>query len=383
MDTPELQPPDACYGFEGNSDLYGIGIRIGVYLSWAASVVAALLADRHHNIVDELSDVNTTFILANVIAVIFSAAQRTISSTSDGIFPVDPRKTLWFRFNDSFSRAGSLMRFGIALATASFSAWFAFVGADTLRGEECDYPVFLFGSYSLFGPVRTFLKLYSVLVCIVLGLTYTPVFLLQCPNLIEVVTSSQFRYVLGTFCCFFFCAPCIVRINREDGQGRRRHYAVCFKFVFCLSSTFLKCISFTTNMPREMTSNDLESLQKPTREHVRQCCGSRVDEALFSHDRCIASVLRNHNIILGFIGLATSVLALIVIELTIKLNGIQGVNELAQTSQLIPFIAGCALFLGITRKVIFQEADRFVCPMALIQRYFFGTKADHSLPTLV
>jgi hypothetical protein len=210
----------------------------------------------------------------------YTSEKKTLHKTSDGIFPVDPRKTLWFRFNDSFSRAGSLMRFGIALATASFSAWFAFVGADTLRGEECDYPVFLFGSHSLFGPVRTFLKLYSVLVCIVLRLTYTPVFLLQCPNLIDVVTSSQFRYVLGTFCCFFFCAPCLVRINREDGQGRRPHYAVCFKFVFCLSSTFLKCIGFTTNMPRKMTSNNLESLQKPTREHIRQCCGSRVNEAL-------------------------------------------------------------------------------------------------------
>lgn len=69
----------------------------------------------------------------------------------------------------------------------------------------------------------------------------------------------------------------------------------------------------------------------------------------------VAFILRNHRRIMGLVGLVTSTWTIVVIEMTIKVNDIRGVNELAQTSQLIPFVLGCALFLGTIRRAILQR----------------------------
>jgi hypothetical protein len=63
---------DTCTPFEGNSDLYGLGIRIGVYLQWI-SVWINLLLDPES--AQATYDANSTFVFAIIIATVI-AAQR-------------------------------------------------------------------------------------------------------------------------------------------------------------------------------------------------------------------------------------------------------------------------------------------------------------------
>ncbi|KAH8812416.1 hypothetical protein F5884DRAFT_855713 [Xylogone sp. PMI_703] len=71
-----------CYGFEGNGDLYGIGIRVGVYLSWFATLIANAFVQSR---VSDLSDTNTLFILSNLIALIYASSKQTIQSVESFI----------------------------------------------------------------------------------------------------------------------------------------------------------------------------------------------------------------------------------------------------------------------------------------------------------
>ena len=59
-------PPPACSGFAGNSDFYGLGIRIGIYLQWISSLLTNVLLPR--GISDSL-DTNSIFLFAVFVAV--------------------------------------------------------------------------------------------------------------------------------------------------------------------------------------------------------------------------------------------------------------------------------------------------------------------------
>src|SRR4051812_25170410 len=53
--------PSKCSGFEGNPDLYGLGIRVGVYLQWFSGIIAHSF---HADSVPDLLGTNTIFLMA-------------------------------------------------------------------------------------------------------------------------------------------------------------------------------------------------------------------------------------------------------------------------------------------------------------------------------
>lgn len=69
---------------------------------------------------------------------------------------------------------GTCFRYFIACMAAYYSVWFFFTGADKFRPNGCDSTIFLFGYHSLFGPARTFLKVLSVCLCVLLYIIYMP-----------------------------------------------------------------------------------------------------------------------------------------------------------------------------------------------------------------
>lgn len=78
----------SCTPFEGNSDFYGQGIRIGVYLQWLSAWLSVLLQP---DTAQSILEVNSVFIFAIVIA--------TISAfNSDGIQPIEIYIMLQFCF---------------------------------------------------------------------------------------------------------------------------------------------------------------------------------------------------------------------------------------------------------------------------------------------
>jgi hypothetical protein len=74
--------PNQCV-VNGNSDLYGLGIRLGVYLQWLTS----LIANHHsHEAIRENLETNTLFLLAIFVAAIVATAQDALESAEILIF---------------------------------------------------------------------------------------------------------------------------------------------------------------------------------------------------------------------------------------------------------------------------------------------------------
>jgi hypothetical protein len=137
-------------GFSGNSDLYGLGIRVGVYLQWLASQIAVYF---HLEGSNDLSDAYFIFSIAIMIALFvltFQDAAYTLEIVImaymffGGLFCVQGYRkrreqaapTVWRML------LGNAIIFGISI----FSSWFWTTGrsSDRFIGTPCGTTVFLF-----------------------------------------------------------------------------------------------------------------------------------------------------------------------------------------------------------------------------------------------
>lgn len=111
-ESPKLnQRAPLCPGFDGNSDFYGLGIRLGVYLQWLASWLTNTLTP---NEAGPSHDVNSIFVLAIVVAIITSIA-------SDRIRPVEVYVMLLICFG-YFSTVLSLLGIRLRFLTPASTA---------------------------------------------------------------------------------------------------------------------------------------------------------------------------------------------------------------------------------------------------------------------
>jgi len=176
---------DSQCGFEGQVELYGLGIRLGVYLQWFSS----LLANRFHaHCVPELLATNTIFLLALFIALAIISAQETVRAAEVVILLqfcfgfLTTVSTIWglrvrarilspkeFGNYVYFSLLGSTVRLCLTSAIYSYTIWFWFVGADKLRTPSCQTIVFLFAPVDILGGARIFFKIIAVLTAILFG----------------------------------------------------------------------------------------------------------------------------------------------------------------------------------------------------------------------
>jgi hypothetical protein len=177
----------------GNSDLYGMGIRLGVHFQ----LISTLLAN--HFLPDALGeawDANTIFLLSIFVAVIKSsihinnltapeafvmlqmlfAFQLTVYHIGPSfkwvlfeILTIILSGTItsnmdWFDMVSELGRAqgdvsplGTTMRRFLALAIASYNVWFWFLGSDFLDSDrQCNSSVFLFARVDIHGKLRIF-----------------------------------------------------------------------------------------------------------------------------------------------------------------------------------------------------------------------------------
>ena len=99
---------DTCTPFEGNSDLYGLGIRLGVYLQWISAWISLLLDP---NSAQSIYDTNSVFVFAIMVASLIAAQQGTAA--------IEVYIMLQFRLMSP----GRIAKRGTATATALKSFW--------------------------------------------------------------------------------------------------------------------------------------------------------------------------------------------------------------------------------------------------------------------
>lgn len=153
-DAPPLCP-------DGNSDLYGVGVRAGLYAQWVATLLATLFDPK----------TESTYRIANLIIQwsIFLGL-CTQSEPGDPVIGAVITQYLLFGSLSSltgdgvghFSHFSGIFRIIFYTAVSSYGCWFWFNGIDDMTVEGCPDIAF-FGDVSLHGPFRTAGKVFSVL----------------------------------------------------------------------------------------------------------------------------------------------------------------------------------------------------------------------------
>lgn len=177
--------------FDGNADMYGLGIRIGFYLQWFGTILASWIARSE---VQGMRFSNSLFVSATFLALIVQVSQNALRPVEIYIvlllmfgayLYIVPlyiwRLVTWgrIRLDPSMfprvknSKIYSRLKFGLLVAVCGFQLWFWFRGVEDVAGaaEGCTEWGFLFTKIRLDGkPFRIVNEvLYSTLLTFCLG----------------------------------------------------------------------------------------------------------------------------------------------------------------------------------------------------------------------
>jgi len=179
----------AACGFEGNSDMYGIGIRLAFYLQWFTSILAGWIARSEAPSIDFST---TVFIAATFIALIIQTVRNDLATVEiyiilllcfggylylvplyawrilTGCNPrLDPSR--WTRVRPS--KFFSFANFWILIAVTCFQLWFWFSAVQGNSQEgNCQQYGFLFSKIALdneaFVAINITLQFLLLLCCV-------------------------------------------------------------------------------------------------------------------------------------------------------------------------------------------------------------------------
>ena len=171
-----LEPRDVCRS-DGNTDLYGLGNRLGVYFQMIAFIIAL-----RRGVSDEprgalLTSINVA-LLATFIAVVKGIVNETVRTVDlviiDSLIFTQINLPL-FNFDLMFIKhpVTTLLMAPLGFGMQVLVAWFWFVGIGKLPRTDCpdDYG-FFFSKASLYGWFSTLWKVLSVGTAIIAGLVF-------------------------------------------------------------------------------------------------------------------------------------------------------------------------------------------------------------------
>ncbi|KAI1153840.1 hypothetical protein F4825DRAFT_413510 [Nemania diffusa] len=271
-------------GFDGNSDLYGLGIRSGVYIQAVATLLATFYQQKT---APDLYKVGGLFQFAVFIALIretvtnenLYAVEALVTYlfclTSLGInlddpFGIEERKDQNILERITLPSLVSILRQTTVLAIDFYQTWFWFVGLDKFERSPCKTETFFLARVDAFGPFRKFAQVWSVLIMTSLA------FLLG----FKIRNSIKYR-----------STPQDLRARTHNG----------------LNSLF-------------QNSDDTLSLSQQS------------------------AIVRYTRLVISVVFLVAVILA---VELTLKWNNVREVNSIDGAGQLIPLIIGIVTFIGM------------------------------------
>ena len=152
--------------FTGNSDIYGLGVRLGTYIQWLSAIIALNLSREEAESMLSMvvcyqfamltgtiwiTQHHTSLALESIIAILFCFGGVCVSSTQEF----------------SVTKLSALQQTSLFLqaAVVGYGTWLVFYGLDELNRTpwECPEKAFFFCPAPLFGWYRTILKV--VFVC--------------------------------------------------------------------------------------------------------------------------------------------------------------------------------------------------------------------------
>lgn len=166
---------ERCF-FPCSADIYGLGIRLGIYLQWLGTYIANRYCPEA---IGELLDTNTLFLFALLVATILVSVQE------DDIHPVEIMVVLYIMFGGlasiftikgyrtllrprhptdfHFSLFGIMVRTYLRAAISAYAIWFLFSGIYEFAPAPCSSDIFFFARLELMGSVLYLFKAFVVL----------------------------------------------------------------------------------------------------------------------------------------------------------------------------------------------------------------------------
>lgn len=152
----------------GNTDVYGIGIRLGLYLQWFGVLMATFLAP---------AQMTSGRIASNIINL--AVLINTFHNASEGsLVSVEWYIVTWMTFVLNVGNI-PMNRLQIRQAAGSFSTmlllwsiilfaqpWLYFEGVDKGRKEGCGADIFFFAPLSVYGAWNTVGKVFGIIGCV-------------------------------------------------------------------------------------------------------------------------------------------------------------------------------------------------------------------------
>ncbi|PHH60343.1 hypothetical protein CDD81_1828 [Ophiocordyceps australis] len=161
-----------CSAVAGNADLYGLGVRIGVYAQWTATLLTTVFDASNESALGLLNLVVQTAMFvglctesargANAVGSVitqFLLCGSLSSVTGDGI--------------SHLGHVSGLMRSIFYTGLSAYAIWFWFTGVDGMLGSSCRQVVF-FGPSLMTGWFRSMARILSIaglVVCLCLTLS--------------------------------------------------------------------------------------------------------------------------------------------------------------------------------------------------------------------
>jgi hypothetical protein len=166
----------------GNTDLYGLGVRLGIYFQLFATIIA------NHGLAVALQsavDTNMIFLLAIFVAIIKSTAESQLATIEAfillqimlafllSVVKIDGLRWIFLAINTvashkkhdlaeahfKVSTFGMYWRQCIGTATVAYYVWFWSTGGSNLEGANpCNFQVFFFRRWNGFGRIHYFFR---------------------------------------------------------------------------------------------------------------------------------------------------------------------------------------------------------------------------------
>ncbi|KAM0255008.1 hypothetical protein ACHAQJ_006236 [Trichoderma viride] len=146
---------------DGNSDLYGVGVRVGLYAQWVATLLVTVFDPK----------TESTYRIANLI-IQWSIFLGLCTQSSSGDPVVGAVITQYLLFGSlssvtgngisHFSHFSGIFRIVFYTAVSAYGCWFWYTGIDVMASPGCPDIAF-FGHVTIHGWFRTLGKVVSVL----------------------------------------------------------------------------------------------------------------------------------------------------------------------------------------------------------------------------
>jgi hypothetical protein len=180
--TDSIIPRDGTQcGFAGNSDIYGLGIRLGVYLQW----ITSLLANNFYSeAIAEFLDTCTIFMVSLFLALAISTFQTVLRAPEIIIllhfcfgfmFSV---LSIWGQRTKStsgplkFPLLGSCLRLSLSTLVCVYSVWFWFLGTERLDNMNCPTFSFFFAKLDIYTEARIWFQFKAIVYLVIYGLLF-------------------------------------------------------------------------------------------------------------------------------------------------------------------------------------------------------------------